>query len=130
MEDDFTINYLGKTITLNQNLIIKLNLSETQIKDIKQLHRQAISCDISLTEIAHLGGSGNTEILLEHWHDIQYQLQDAWGFERNIKFHKFWKLTSCSCPKMDNDDRYPSGYYVMSGKCALHGKEIKEKANV
>jgi hypothetical protein len=121
-EEKYSIEYLGKTIYLNENLIIKLNLSEERIKDIKQLHRQAISCDISLTKMVKLDNLLHLADLLNHWHEIQENLQEAWGFPKDRNYHKFWELTSCKCPKMDNEDRYPSGYYVISSKCALHGK--------
>lgn len=56
--------------------------------------------------------------------EIEFTLQDLWGFERDKKFHKFWELPGCECPKMDNDDAYPHGRYIYSLGCPIH-KYIK-----
>lgn len=53
---------------------------------------------------------------------IEYELQALWGFKKDKKYHKFWNLPGCQCPKMDNDDIWPSGYYITSGSCPIHGK--------
>lgn len=37
------------------------------------------------------------------------------------KYH-FWIRPKCTCPKLDNDDRYPYGYYVVNMTCPLHGE--------
>ena len=55
------------------------------------------------------------------WTENQYQLQDAWGFERDSRMHKFWEIEDCTCPKLDNGDSYPSGYYFTSEDCKIHG---------
>lgn len=55
--------------------------------------------------------------------ELEYMLQDAWGFERDSKFHRFWDRPKCGCPKMDNDDRWPTGYYVINKSCILHGSD-------
>lgn len=55
------------------------------------------------------------------WDLIEYQLQDCWGFERNNSWFKFWDRPGCTCPKMDNDDSYPSGIYNIRGDCPIHG---------
>ena len=53
--------------------------------------------------------------------EIEFELQDAWGFGRDIKFHKFWDRPHCACAKMDNEDNYPSGFYYFLSGCTLHG---------
>jgi hypothetical protein len=53
--------------------------------------------------------------------DIEFALQDAWGFDRDQNRHKFWYRPKCKCPNMDNNDNYPVGHYLISGDCPLHG---------
>lgn len=65
-EDKYTIKYLGKTIQLSQKLIEKLDLTDKRINDIKQLHRQLISCDLSIIKLVN-GTSNHLTFLLEHW---------------------------------------------------------------
>lgn len=51
---------------------------------------------------------------------IEFELQKAWGFSQDKNFHRFWNRPGCSCPTMDNDDRYPYGSYIITGGCSLH----------
>ncbi len=53
--------------------------------------------------------------------ECEFSLQDAWGFPKAVKFHKFWETPRCTCPKMDNGDNWPTGYYITAGDCPLHG---------
>ena len=47
--------------------------------------------------------------------DIEFKLQGLWKFTKDKKFHIFWYRPHCTCPIMDNNDRYPTGYYIISG---------------
>jgi hypothetical protein len=63
--------------------------------------------------------------LHKHWQSciqIELELQDLWGFERNVNFIQFWKVPKCSCPVYDNMDNYPTGPYVIDLGCLVHGK--------
>lgn len=40
---------------------------------------------------------------------------------RPLFLSKFWYRPHCMCPKMDNDDAFPSNYYVFNQSCLLHG---------
>lgn len=53
--------------------------------------------------------------------EVEFQLQDLWGFPRHAGFHKFWNRPKCTCPKLDNEDNYPTGFYVINKECPLHG---------
>lgn len=54
--------------------------------------------------------------------ECEFHLQDLWKFERDEKFHRFWELPKCQCPRMDNEDSYPIGYYVTNMNCPIHGR--------
>jgi hypothetical protein len=57
--------------------------------------------------------------------DIDFELQDGWGFDRDKRYHTWWyRLPKCKCPKMDNKDRIGTGLCIISWDCPLHG-EIK-----
>tara|TARA_Y100000588_G_scaffold254014_1_gene268576 strand:- start:20181 stop:20603 length:423 start_codon:yes stop_codon:yes gene_type:complete len=55
----------------------------------------------------------------------EFYLQEQWGFEENIDYHKFWEAPKCTCPKFDNEDNYPSGYYSFDQKCPIHLHRFK-----
>jgi hypothetical protein len=52
--------------------------------------------------------------------EIEFRLQELWRFPKDAKFHRFWETPKCSCPKIDNEDAYPTGHYFVSSDCPLH----------
>jgi hypothetical protein len=57
----------------------------------------------------------------EEWIENERILQKLWKFEENDNFIKFWTFPACSCPRMDNDDNYPTGHYYKVQNCMIHG---------
>jgi hypothetical protein len=55
--------------------------------------------------------------------EIEFELQDLWGFPRDARYHKFWLRPKCTCPKLDNEDAYPTGFYTTNQECPIHGKD-------
>lgn len=55
------------------------------------------------------------------WKETNYVLQSLWGFKQHGEYHKFWELPKCICPKIDNEDRYPSesGDYWHTENCPV-----------
>lgn len=85
---------------------------------IKFLHQERIILGLKMLEM----NESELPQADKDYTDIEFKLQDAWGFPRDIKWHKFWNRPRCTCPRMDNEDSYPTGYSVISGDCPLHGK--------
>lgn len=51
---------------------------------------------------------------------LELELQRRWGFEMDVGYHRWWRRPRCTCPPMDNADRYPGGPWVVSNNCPLH----------
>lgn len=103
---------------LNIYLIEKQGLDQSQVDQIKELHCQK---DELYDKIE---ASGDPEILKEI-EEIEYKLQDAWGFERNSMYHRHWEVPGCSCPAMDGaDDIGFRKHYSLA--CPLHENKLKE----
>ena len=104
---------------MNKKLAIRMGLDKHEIEVIEELQRQR-NDHYKRMHIAPLAD-------LKAWDNVctnlEFSLQKAWGFSQDIKYHKFWDRPRCTCPKMDNDDAYPYGYYVISESCPLHGGE-------
>lgn len=107
---------------INKKLAEKMNLNEDIIKKIEELHLKRKDY-YNRMEIAPVDDLKEWDRLLT---ELEYDLQELWGFPMDSKYHKFWERPHCLCPKMDNRDRYPSGYYVINEECPLHGKLFKE----
>ena len=118
---DCAVYYNGKRIyDISHRLVIQKGLTQEQVDVIKQLHVEKL--DIfelmkSCTDIAQL--RNYAELVTA----VEFDLQDAWGFERNLAYHRFWELPKCACPKLDNYDASPHMSY-MSGDCLIHGHDI------
>lgn len=53
--------------------------------------------------------------------ECEFEIQELWGFPRDIKYHRFWQAKKCTCAQMDNEEAWPSGYYSIDLNCLLHG---------
>jgi len=105
-------------ISINMKLAEELKLSIETIRLIEHYHR------IREDFITQMGRGGTKEVLRFYdsiLEEIEFNLQELWGFEKNKNYHRFWERPYCTCPKMDNDDAYPYGLYVISSSCILHG---------
>ena len=107
---------------INEELVKQLDLTQEQVNKIKHLQGlRSHLFDIMTNE-------DNPETLKnldKQCVVLEYKLQEAWGFEQNVAYHKFWYRPKCTCPYLDNEDRYPSGYYIVNDSCVLHGGLIE-----
>jgi len=110
-------------IRLNERLILQQQLSEYEVLQILKLHEYRITIRGKMKALPPDNPKIKTYAKdLEH---IEFLLQDAWKFERNINYHKFWEAPHCTCPKMDNEDAWPSGHYVRNLGCPVHGEQYE-----
>lgn len=103
---------------INKNLLIRQKC-EANLKDIITQH------ELKLQIYDWIREESDTAILKEYsrWlTDIEFTLQELWNFPKDQNFHRFWDTENCLCPKLDNDDSYPTGYYSINVRCPLHGK--------
>ena len=105
---------------LNQHLVRQMGITEAGLEEFKCLHqkrvallRQMEETPAEYTVMLHAFAEALTQ--------IEYETQDAWGFARDKNFHRFWEVPRCCCPRMDNEDAYPTGYYVVNKSCPVHG---------
>jgi len=106
-------------IRLNEQLILQQNLSELEVEQILRLHEYRLTIRAKMRALP----SDNPKIkaYAKDLEQIEFLLQDAWKFPRDANFHRFWEVPHCTCPKMDNADAWPSGNYVKTLDCPVHG---------
>lgn len=103
---------------INDALVRQLNLTQEQIDKIKHLQNARSYLFVIMT---NEDNPATLRDLDKQCVAIEYKLQEACGFEQNVAYHKFWYRPKCTCPYLDNEDRYPSGYYIVNDSCVLHG---------
>lgn len=112
-------NEAGEVVAaLNRSLAVQQKLSQAEVDVLKYLHagKDNVMSQMKATDDKHLLKMFGKMITL-----IEFELQRVWKFPLDEKFHRFWYVPKCTCPKMDNDDRYPSGHYVINLSCPVHG---------
>ena len=116
---DLVIYYNGKAVSkLNHYLLDKQDCWEN-VDKIKEKHQ--IKLEI-YNDIKQTTDKKELKLLVNALTNTENQLQELWGFSKDAKFHRFWQTPKCTCPKMDNEDAYPTGYYNISADCPLHGE--------
>ncbi len=113
-------------VVLNRNLLREKNIRPSQLEELKRLHRTAISIVTAMSSIKEPNserGRFHLHNFFTEWTAVQFDLQEAWGFDRNQDYHASYYLPHCICPKLDNEDRYGTPYRVVRPECPIHGKQ-------
>lgn len=108
----------------NPKLADKQNVSELNRKVIDKLHILRYFIEQNVKELVLVKDELKQELVLanyEEWFENEKLLQELWNFPEDENYIKFWTFPACSCPKMDNDDAYPTGFYIHSQGCLIHG---------
>ena len=107
-------------VRLNERLIIQKGLSEAEVEQILRLHEYKLTIRGKMKALPP--NNPKIRAYAKELEQLEFLLQEAWKFPRDANFHRFWEMPHCTCPKMDNEDAYPSGYYVKNLSCPVHGK--------
>lgn len=129
--EKLVVTHRGKErILINKRLLDQQNCWEN-LEEIKALHKTRLE----LEDIMKRTKSPKSLKTLDKLYTcLEYKLQDLWGFDQNSTFHRHWTRPKCKCPSMDNEERYPTGVYIVNQTCPLHNfvdgfLEEKEKDN-
>lgn len=113
------VTFENKSILINQGLLTRQECW-SNLELIKRLHYQRLELEEMMR---------NTDVVEElkslddFWTENQFELQEAWGFDRNAKYHKFWTVPKCECPYMDNEDMY-AFQQIINLNCPVHGAKL------
>lgn len=119
-EDDLVVYFEGEPkLRLNAKLLEKQGIDAEGLEVIKNLHVEKLATLNLMT----LSQGSNLKSLAGRLTELEFLLQDAWGFERNINYHRFWLTPQCSCARMDNEMAYPTGCYSRNLSCKVHGND-------
>jgi len=116
--DQLTVKFDGVPLfILNKRLLDMQNCWEN-LEDIKEVHE----LKFLFQEMMKL--EKDLEMLRSLAADItecEFELQRLWKFSLDANYHRFWIVPKCECPRMDNEDRYPHGHYIINLSCPIHG---------
>lgn len=108
-----------KLVSLNSRLISRQGLDEESVSKITKLH-VVRNCYTSLIEVTD--DVNKLRYFSLFITQIDFKLQELWGFPQDSIYHRFWELPKCDCPKSDNLDTYGTGHRYINPNCPLHGR--------
>lgn len=119
--DKYSCFYLGRELRINKSLAEEKGLTDDALLKIQELYflREATKDLMAKVENLDLL-PGLADVLT----DLEFQLQDLWGFGRNPNYHNWFDVPRCTCPKMDNKDSLGSSTRYHDGICPVHSHGI------
>lgn len=109
-------------IKLNQSLLEKQQVPPSAEDALVVLH--TLLDDIKTNPDEY----GTPLQVLEVVKCMEYTLQSLWRFPLSSKHHmnQFY-IEKCVCPKLDNKERFGSGYFIYNIQCPYHGAMLEQK---
>ncbi len=117
--------YNPANVRLNERLIIQRKITPEQKNELVRLHARlnnefriakALIADGKLTPT-------DAKVIAYEVREIEFKLQDNWNFERDENRHKYWySIPGCTCPAMDNSERWGTPYHTVNNDCPYHGE--------
>ena len=107
----------------------ELRLTNKQCKKINKLHKKLNKIFDDELKVK-TGRLSATREQIKQWDeeikDIEFKLQEAWGFDQDSRYHRYWyDQPLCTCPKMDNRELLGTEYRLTDFRCPVHGDGIK-----
>lgn len=97
----------------------------------KDQYQAARAMLTQLFTLARFGGPEVVKPLIPVIEQIEYAMQEACGFEKNNKKHRWWmEVPGCTCPYEDNMDLFGTDMRIYSEDCPYHGHLHKDNKEV
>lgn len=110
--------------SLSPALIKKQNRTDEDLEMIVELHGELHLAfdEMEKVDLQKDLGAQHLKDLALVVKEIEFRLQEAWGFKRNSNNHSWWfQVPHCLCPQLDNWDRVGTEYAIIVGNCPIHG---------
>lgn len=108
---------------INKKLAEELGLSEKVKFNINSLHKYRDRIFKRMEDSVDKEELRSLDLTLDR---VEFTLQRLWGWKPDRNYIKFWNRPKCRCPRLDNEDNYPYGYYTVMMDCPLHGSKSSE----
>lgn len=108
----------GKVVQLNAYLIKKHGISDETVSLI--LHSHYYKSQL-YEEMEELDYPPDLKEFAKKIEELEFYMQELWGFPKNSAYHRFWEVPHCYCRSQDNWDAYGSGVRYYSSSCPVHG---------
>jgi hypothetical protein len=113
----------GSGVCLNYEMLKRQKCTSDEIRLILELAKDKYELYKEMYTAALQNDSRKLKLLAKKVTKIEYALQRLWHFKRDKKFHRFWEMPGCKCPKMYNAEVWPTKYYITNDNCPIHGHQ-------
>lgn len=112
-------------LCLNLSLLKSLRVSDRSLNKLKQMY---IAKHLLFEKAASIDSKQIHALraLCDLYHQFEFEIQELWGFTRDINFHRFWEFPHCICPRLDNQDAIGTKFHIYSSTCPIHGDKIED----
>ena len=120
----------GKVITvLNEQLAKNQMVTDEQLSALRLSHQVK---HLIFKKAKGTKDERKLSLLAELFDELEYLQQELWNFPRDARFHRFFELPNCQCPKIDNYDALGTDQHIIVLSCPAHGKRkyIRSAATV
>ena len=105
---------------LNENLAAQQKITQEQRDNLDLLYEELSGV---LARSLRIRNDSEYKMYACKVKEIEFKLQENWNFPQDPLFHTWWnKLHGCTCPKIDNDERFGSDKIVRAD-CPYHGNQ-------
>jgi len=102
----FIVNYRGKPMSEVSMRLTKVQDVYRMLPNIKLLHWTRHYLNEIMSSTNDVTKLRRADAIYDR---LEARLQELWDFPVDAKYVKFWYRPGCRCPRMDNDDAYPTG---------------------
>ena len=117
----------GEEITLNPSLLVRQGVDAKRLAELKRLHvlRARVIKEMAKEKATDAFALQQQAAEVTR---LDFELQKVWGFPQDEAFHYWYDLPHCTCPKMDNRERYGiEGQRIISEDCPIHAKKAAKR---
>ena len=106
---------------LNERLLKTQKVSEEQQDRLVDIYHTISALTLCANSDKEVWTNGNGPLYAEIMENLEFSLQRNWNFLEDKLKHTHWnRFAACSCPKIDNRERF--GYpKIISMDCPFHG---------
>ena len=111
-----------RAVTLNDRLLKSQDIDNDTTIKLLDGHSRRIEV-LDKMDACHEDDVASLKFYATIITNIDFELQELWGFKRNIDMHRWWEIPHCQCPAMDNQDAYGTKYNYYNEMCPIHGEK-------
>lgn len=126
--DKYDVLHNGKWIChLNERLVAKQGISDENLAALRLTHQVR---HIIFERAKKTKDGRKLKELAGLFEELEFLQQSLWGFPQDEKFHRWFDMPGCTCPKLDNADNIGTGLRITVEDCPIHGFKKPKTYNV